>query len=134
MVSCAKSEREGPYCIFRISIDFFHFYLLRFLRASLGQDWKRLRKKRLLHALRAGLRQQGSVFPQRLTARLKSCPDTRLHTREIFAGYRHTAGDSSTPASQNRARRGPRGCATRVSCLPTSSSPVSFSETSKVVP
>src|SRR5260370_19542444 len=35
-------------------------------------------------SLRACLRQQGIVIFQQLTARVNSCPDTRLHTRGLF--------------------------------------------------
>src|SRR5438552_15691883 len=35
-------------------------------------------------SLRACLRQQGIVIFQQLTARVNSCPDTRLHTRVLF--------------------------------------------------
>src|SRR5438046_3556320 len=77
-----------------------------------GAHLPRLRKKSFLWrsaSLRACLRQQGIVIFERLTARVNSCPDTRLHTRGLFPqslqpcrknSTRTWASEATNPASK----------------------------------
>src|SRR5260370_10873056 len=77
-----------------------------------GEHLPRLRNKSFLWrsaSLRACLRQQGIVIFQRLTARVNSCPDTRLHTRGLFPqtlqpcrknSTRTWASEATNPASK----------------------------------